>query len=118
MKPIMAMLTASPILFSGCRFVHDTHLDGPYYLVAVDVSRQMALCYDIGNGDRVGRVQETVFAVGWNPEYVVAQRHPDGDKSMTEYYYLSGSWIINTPIPVNAFWGRLPRQSSTPRRMN
>ena len=78
----------SLLLFSGCGFVHDDHIDGPYYLVAVDVSSQMVLSYDLGNGNRIGRVQETVFAVGWNSTYLVAQRHPDGDKSKTEYYYL------------------------------
>jgi hypothetical protein len=81
---VMTLVT----LISGCGFAHDEHLDGPYYLTAVDISEQMSLSYDTGNGNRIGRVSETVFAVGWDSNYFIAKRHPDGDKSKTEYYYL------------------------------
>ncbi len=58
------------------RFVHAERLDGPYRLVAVDVPSEMSICYDLGNGNAIGRIPETFFAAGWNDAYVVAARHP------------------------------------------
>jgi hypothetical protein len=57
-------------------FVHDERLDGPYRLVAVDLTSRMGIFFDLGHGDAIGRISETVFAVGWNNSYVVAARHP------------------------------------------
>jgi hypothetical protein len=75
-------------LLAGCGFVHDERLDGPYRLNAIDVMSEMSICYDLGNGHCIGRISETVFAVGWNSAYVVAARHPYNDKSKVEYFYL------------------------------
>ena len=49
---------------------------------------QMNVCYGLGNGDCVGRIPQTVFAVGWDKSYVVAARHPKNDKSKVEYFYI------------------------------
>lgn len=72
---------------AGCGFAHDERIDGPYRLVAIDVNTQMSVCFDLG-ANCIGRIPETVFAVGSNANYVVAARHPSGDRSRTEYYYL------------------------------
>jgi hypothetical protein len=81
-------ICAATALLAGCGFVHDEQLDGPYRLNAVDVDSQMSVCYDLGDGDCIGRISETVFAVGWNSSYLVAARHPHRDKSKVEYFYL------------------------------
>lgn len=93
MKYVVVILTVSTLLLSGCGgcgFAHNERIDGPYHLCATDVSTQMRLSYNAANrnGVYVARVPATVFAVGWNEEYLVAKRHPNGDKSKTEYYYL------------------------------
>lgn len=75
------------VMVTGCGFVHDERIDGPYRLVAVDVNTEMIVCYDLGR-DCIGRIPETVFAVGADAKHVVAARHPHGDRSRTEYYYL------------------------------
>ncbi|MCW0220051.1 MAG: hypothetical protein OJI67_17125 [Prosthecobacter sp.] len=81
----------------SCGFVHDEVLTGPYRLIAVDLNSDMSLSYDLGNGSAVGRVNETVFAVGWNDTYVVAQQHPENVRSVTHYYYIErvkdGPWV-------------------------
>jgi len=74
-------------ILAGCGFVHDEKIDGPYRLVAVDVHSEMSVCYSVGS-DCIGRIPETVFAVGSDAKYVVAARHPLNDRSRTEYYYL------------------------------
>jgi len=75
------------VLLLGCGFVHDEKIDGPYRLVAVDSESQMSVCYGLGS-NCVGRIPETVFAVGSDAKYVVAARHPANDRTKTEFYYL------------------------------
>jgi hypothetical protein len=82
------ILVAVFLLVLGCGSAHDEHLTGPYRLVAVDVDEQMSISYDLGNGSTVGRINETVFAYGYNHNYIVAKQHPKGDKRLTNYYYL------------------------------
>lgn len=83
-------ILASLTLLTACGFgfVHDERLDGPYRLVAVDLTSQMGIYFDLRDGDAIGRISETVFAVGWNDSYLVAARHPHNDKSKVEYFYL------------------------------
>ena len=81
-------LVATAVLFSGCGFVHDEHLVGPYRLIAVDVSEQMNVSYSLDSGEAVGRIPETVFAVGWDDHYIVAKQHPNNDRAVTNFFYL------------------------------
>jgi hypothetical protein len=75
------------VLVTACGFVHDQKIDGPYRLVAIDVDEQMAVCYSIQDAC-VGRISETVFAVGHDASYIVAARHPSNNRKITEYFYL------------------------------
>jgi hypothetical protein len=83
-----AMTLMSALLISGCGFVHDEHITGPYRLIAVDIDEQMSISYDLGGGSAVGRINETVFAFGHDKRFIVAKQHPNGDKSITNYFYL------------------------------
>jgi hypothetical protein len=82
------VLVPLAISLGACGFVHDEHIDGPYRLVAIDVSADMAVCYELRDGC-IGRIPETVYAVGFNAKYLVAARHPNNDRSKSEYYYLT-----------------------------
>ena len=86
--PLVAAVAACGLLLRGCGFVHDEHIIGPYRLIAVDIDEQMSLSYDCGDGSAVGRVGETVFAVGWNDRYIVAKQHPTNDRTRTNFFYL------------------------------
>ena len=76
------------LLVSGCGYGHDEHITGPYRLIAVDVDKQMSISYDLGDGSAIGRIDETVFAFGYDKRFIVAKQHPDGDRSVTNYFYL------------------------------
>lgn len=76
------------LLVSGCGFVHDEHITGPYRLIAVDMDNQMSISYDLGDGSAVGRINETVFAFGFDERFIVAKQHPNGDRSVTNFFYL------------------------------
>ena len=87
MKQISTALVAC-LLLVGCGFVCDERIDGPYHLNAVDVEDQMSVSYSLPGGDSIGRISSTVFAVGKNKDFLVAKRHPNGDRTITEFYYL------------------------------
>lgn len=76
------------LVLRGFGFAHDEHLVGPYYLNAVDIREQMSLAYALEDGSRIGRVDATVFAVGWNDRYIVAKQHPTDDRRVTNYFLL------------------------------
>jgi hypothetical protein len=63
-------------------------VDRPYVLKGVDTREQMALYYTLPHGDAVGRVDATVFAVGWDAHHIIVKRHPVGDRTQTEYFIL------------------------------
>jgi hypothetical protein len=81
---VCAMLS---ILLAACD-VHHEKLIGPYFLGDIDVTEQMSVFYDLGDGSGIGRIGPTVFSVGWNDRYIVAKEHPNGDKRITNFYYL------------------------------
>ena len=56
----------------------------------------MSVCYSVSQ-DCIGRIPSTVYAVGVDATYVVAARHPEANKSITEFYYLIRS--VDTPTP-------------------
>ena len=76
---------------TGCwqTAVYDEKLTGPYHLSAIDDYGQMSVCYVLEKEDScIGRVDETVFSVGWNEQFIVAKQHPSGDRSVTYYFIL------------------------------
>lgn len=97
---------------SGCDFV-SRKIDGPYLLETIDIPEDTFLCYDLGQDACVGRVDRTVFAVGYNNDYVVAARHPSKfeddelNRSVTEYYYvvraLDGPYANNEDVVRGPF---------------
>ncbi len=63
------------------RWAYKKELVGGYALVAVDVREQMNISRLLPNGDAVGIVGATVFAVGWNEDFIIAQRHAPSEGS-------------------------------------
>ena len=105
-------LSAAALVLAACGFATDERLDGRYRLVAVDVNEDMSVCYSLENGSCIGRISETVFAVGWNNSFIVAARHPKNDRSRVEYFYIDRaidgelvdpSIAVNGPFDSDAF---------------
>ncbi len=63
-------------------------LDDTYELHAIDTREDMALYHRLPNGNKIGRIERTVFAVGWDSSHLIAKRHPTRDRTRTEYYVL------------------------------
>lgn len=106
----VAIAFVAILLSAGCGFVYDERIDGPYRLIAVDVDKEMSVCYSLPGGDAVCRINSTVFAVGKNEEFIVAQRHPNGDRSIVEYYYLIRANDSVDADPTNSVRGPLTKR--------
>ena len=84
--PILLALVAAASCFPFDAGEH--RLDEQYYLWATDISSQMALYRQVSDRDGIQRIGPTVFAAGADARHVIAQRHPAGDRTRTEYFIL------------------------------
>ena len=70
-------------------FAYEERLSGDYGLIAIDVMEQMSVSkFRNGNGG-VAVINQTVFAVGCNDEFLIAKQHPNRgtiDRSVTNFY--------------------------------
>jgi hypothetical protein len=87
------------IAVTGCQgFVIDKTVAGKFHLIAVDVKENLSLSYNLNNGDYIGVVNQTVFAVGHNDKYIIVKQHPQIlGKNFTDYY-------IVPVIVKNQYW--------------
>lgn len=89
MKASRLITLALVTLLSGCGLIHDDHLVGRYHLMAENVPEQMKVSYYFPHEEGwIGRIPETVFAVGWDKDYIVAKQHPKNNRRVTHFYYL------------------------------
>jgi hypothetical protein len=97
-------------------------IDGAYLLEVTDIPEDAMVCYELQKGVCVGRIEQTVFAVGSNQNYLVAARHPHKfedttlDRSRTEYFYIIRS--LDGPLvdPKETVRGPFDRASFERRR--
>lgn len=82
----------SLLTFVSCTGLDDEHIVDQYYLGTIDyVEEGMTLYYLLDDGNYVGVVDETVFAVGFNDEFIIVKQHPakftnSPDKSITNFF--------------------------------
>ena len=71
-----------------------------YYLIATDDEKYMSIAYnDYGGSAYLNIIPSTVFAVGYNENFIIAKRHPSQfsepiNKNITNYYIIP---IKNNP---------------------
>ena len=78
------------IIFSGCHY--NKPLAPGYELSAIDTDEAMSIYY-YDNGMGIGVINPTVFAVGYNEDFIIAKQHPrkfpnPPDKSITNYFII------------------------------
>jgi hypothetical protein len=100
------ILALAVFSFVGCD-AHREKLIAPYLLVATDTLEQTSLSYDLGDGNSIGRIDATVFAVGWNEHYIIAKQHPKNNRAITNFYYLEISKDSKYADPTNCVVGPL-----------
>ncbi|GHT65536.1 hypothetical protein AGMMS50239_25520 [Bacteroidia bacterium] len=92
MRKILKYLCGLLGLLTGCS-IGDTHLIDKYYLVTIDVDEDLSVSYKLESGSYLGVVNPTVFAVGFNDDFIIVKQHPTnfGDtinRSITDYYII------------------------------
>jgi hypothetical protein len=79
-------------------FAYEEQIQDYYYLIAVDDEKYMDISYNNGGGT-FSVIPSTVFAVGYNENFIIAKQHPcyfaePIDKTITHYYIIP---IKNNP---------------------
>jgi hypothetical protein len=83
------------LLFTtGCTGMYKEHLTGNYYLTKMDYADEdLNLSYNLGNGSYIDVVPPTLFAAGYDDDYIIAKQHPCNgfglssiNKKITHYY--------------------------------
>jgi len=78
------------ILLQGCVGVSEEKVVGRYYLVAVDyMKEETSLNFQLDDNSSYGVVKETVFAVGYNDNYIIVKQHPSNNRDITNYYIVA-----------------------------
>src|SRR5437899_2387111 len=91
MRDSFGILTIA-LLLNSCNFDSGTpRRDGPYALVWIDKPDDVWPEYRRAGGSSDVRVDPRVFAVGRNEHYVVAKQHPDGDRSVTNFFIIDAT---------------------------
>jgi len=109
-KSVKILLVTCFLLFQSCYFgagMVEQNITDKYWLFANNTMDEMSIWYFPKNGSNL-IVKETVFAVGYNDNFIIAKNHPKDlagkiNKSVTHYH------IIN----INKDFENNPR-SSTP----
>ncbi len=70
-----------------------SHVVDKVYLIAADQIEQLSLVYQNGENMYAGLIPQTVFAVGFNEDFIIAKQHPSEfnsslDKNSTLYYII------------------------------
>lgn len=79
---------------SGCiGMAYDKQISASYSLQANHSRNEMSLVYTDTNGYQWGVVNQTVFAIGFNNNFIIAKQHPRGNTktpgiSLTNFYVI------------------------------
>jgi uncharacterized protein DUF3997 len=80
------------ICLSGCSgFAVNDKIIGNYSLVGVDGVEQSCVCYFEPTDSNHGCfpvITQTVYSVGFNNKFIIAQQHPDNNRKINNYFIL------------------------------
>jgi len=87
---ISFFLLSLSFLVNSCEVYHEK-LVGDYYLDVHESRTDMTIVYVSEEGYRVGLMRPTVFAVGYNKQFIIIKQHPNHirngiNRSITNYY--------------------------------
>lgn len=88
----LVILSLSSCLFD---YSYTKQITGPYELSAVDEKEAMSIYADDKGVSGIGIIGRTVFAIGYNEDYIIAKQHPDNDKSIINYYIIPLKYNVN-----------------------
>lgn len=81
----------------------------------IDEPDNVTVSYDIGGGHSIGRIEQCVFAAGWNDRYLVAKQYILTAKKVTNFYvfdvkkdsqYASPEKVVTGPMTESEYWAQ------------
>ena len=106
-------ICAVVIFVGGCPFhgpIYEEDLVNGYAVWAADTMKDAAIVLkDKGSSGAIGVVPRTVFAYGWNDDFIIAKRHPEKknrkvDTSLTYWYIVEvASGDVHGPLNEDEF---------------
>jgi Protein of unknown function (DUF3997) len=70
----------------GCNGMKEELIFGKFYLIELDyIKEDRTLSYSLGDS-YIGVIDKTVFAVGYDENYIIAKQHPNNNKRITNYF--------------------------------
>lgn len=83
---ILGIFTA--VSHYSCNGLESEHITERYFFVAVDTRENMSLGYSVSddNSSFVDVVRETVFAAGYDDNFIILKQHPRNNRSIINYY--------------------------------
>jgi hypothetical protein len=106
-RVVVSVITCA--VLSSCGFFDSDVMwrGGPYQLVWIDTLDSSHIGFDLGNGASIGRIESTVYSVGWDGKYLVAKQHPKGDKGKVNYFYIDSRQDSQAAEPASVVVGPL-----------
>ena len=93
MNNFWRLLIAVPLVLAGCG-LFDSGVEwrgGHYVLLWIDTPENISVSRKLDGGNYIGRIDATVYALGWDGRYLVAKQHPKGDKGKINYFIIDGA---------------------------
>lgn len=84
---------------------------GPYKLTWIDDPASVSLLFTPTKQMSLELVPPQVFAVGIDARYLVAKQHPNGDKSITNFYIVARSFERSSSFDSRALMGPMNAQT-------
>ncbi|MFD2036343.1 hypothetical protein ACFSKL_16180 [Belliella marina] len=109
------------VLLLGCDYSYQKQIGESYFLRAVNSPVTMSIGFGSSEINE-GLINQTVFEVHWNEEYILAKRHPskgvnvgDIDRDQVDYYVIKkvdfgkerASEYVVGPITINDYSKRI-----------
>jgi len=97
------------VVLAGCG-LFDSGVEwqgGHYVLLWIDTPENISVYRELGSGNHIGRIDATVYALGWDGRYLVAKQHPGGDKSKVNYFIIDGAADSDDAEPQKVVVGPL-----------
>jgi hypothetical protein len=73
---ILKFIFISLIFLFSCTRHYNKKLTDKYYVNSLDEDVDMSISYEIGEGAYIDVVKATVFAFGYNDDFIIAKQHP------------------------------------------
>ena len=90
---LFILLLLLPI-FSGCQYgMHKEKITDKYFLTYEDNESDLSLSYDLDDGTYIGVVNDAVFAVGSDSNFIIVKNHPfvepdSINRTITNYFII------------------------------